>query len=140
MTYSNTLHGYWFLGITVTLLAINHFIIPVAGAYTNLICLFLILTIGISHGSLDNLKGNKILEIYKIKNNSIFYLVYIALALLLTILWLLLPSFTLVTFLIIASYHFGKEDSQFINWFENLYDSKLNQKIEPFFYFIKGFR
>ena len=138
MTYSNTLHGYWFLGITVTLLAINHFIIPVAGAYTNLICLFLILTIGISHGSLDNLKGNKILEIYKIKNNSIFYLVYIALALLLTILWLLLPSFTLVTFLIIASYHFGKEDSQFTNWFENLYDSKLNKKIEPFFYFIKG--
>ena len=138
MTYSNTLHGYWFLGITVTLLAINHFIIPVAGTYTNLICLFLILTIGITHGSLDNLKGNKILEIYKIKNNSIFYLIYIALALLLVFLWLLLPSFTLVTFLIIASYHFGKEDSQFIDWFENLYNSKLNKKIEPFFYFIKG--
>ena len=70
MTYSNTLHGYWFLGITVTVLAINNFIIPVAGTYTNLICLFLILSIGISHGSLDNLKGNKILKLYKIKNKS----------------------------------------------------------------------
>ena len=64
MIYSNTLHGYWFLGITITLLAINHFIIPVAGTHANLICLFLILTIGISHGSLDNLKGNKILKLY----------------------------------------------------------------------------
>ena len=145
MTYSNTLHGYWFLGITVTLLAINHFIIPVVGIYTNLICLFLILTIGISHGSLDNLKGNKILKIYKIKNKSIFYLFYIALALLLTISWLLLPSFILVTFLIIASYHFGKEDSQFIVSSENHFkpiafisDDKLNKKLDPIFYFIKG--
>ena len=77
MTYSNTLHGYWFLGITVTILAINHFIIPVAGTYANLICLFLILSIGISHGSLDNLKGNKILKIYKIKNKSyILFILY----------------------------------------------------------------
>ena len=91
MKYSNTLHGYWFLGITVSLLSINHFIAPIAGTYTNLICLFLILTIGISHGSLDKLKGNKVLKIYKIKNKVIFYLVYITLALLLTILWLLLP-------------------------------------------------
>ena len=101
MTYSNTLHGYWFLGITVALLVVNHFI-PVGGAYTNLICLFLILTIGISHGSLDNLKGNKILKLYKIKNQVVFYLVYIVIALLLTILWLLVPSFTLVIFLIIG--------------------------------------
>jgi beta-carotene 15,15'-dioxygenase len=145
MTYSNTLHGYWFLGITVTLLAINYFIIPVAGTYTNLICLFLILTIGISHGSLDNLKGNKILKIYKIKNKVVFYLAYIVLALLLTILWLLLPSVTLVTFLIIASYHFGKEDSQFIDSFENIFkpvafisDDKLNKNLDPIFYLIKG--
>ena len=144
MTYSNTLHGYWFLGITVTILAINHFIIPVAGTYTNLICLFLILSIGISHGSLDNLKGNKILKLYKIKNKVVFYLAYVALALLLTILWLLLPSLTLVTFLIIASYHFGKEDCQIINWYE--YVNKMLHNIrfgsgknwEPIFYLIKG--
>ena len=144
MTYSNTLHGYWFLGITVTILAINHFIIPVAGTYTNLICLFLILSIGISHDSLDNLKGNKVLKLYKIKNKVVFYLAYVALALLLTILWLLLPSLTLVTFLIIASYHFGKEDCQIIDWSEHVnkmldnirFGSKKNW--EPIFYLIKG--
>jgi len=145
MTYSNTLHGYWFLGITVALLAINHFIIPVAGTHANLICLFLILTIGVSHGSLDNLKGNKILRLYKIKNKIIFYLVYIALALSLTILWLIAPSLTLVIFLLVASYHFGKEDSQFIDSFENHFkpiafisDDKLNKKLDPIFYLIKG--
>ena len=29
------------------------------------ICLFLILSVGISHGALDNYKANKILKIYK---------------------------------------------------------------------------
>ena len=151
MKYSNTLHGYWFLGITVSLLSINHFIIPATGAYTNLICLFLILTIGTSHGSLDNLKGNKILKFYKIKNKIIFYLVYISLALLLTILWLLVPALTLVIFLIVASYHFGKEDCQLLGDYENIckeldkiYVKRLiknykhNKKLEPFFYLIKG--
>ena len=151
MIYSNTLHGYWFLGITITLLAINHFIIPVAGTDANLICLFLILTIGISHGSLDNLKGNKILKLYKIKNKIIFYLVYIALALLLTILWLIAPSLTLVIFLLVAAYHFGKEDCQLISFDEALYkdldelfakrlikDYKTNKKLEAIFYLIKG--
>ena len=150
MTYSNILHGYWFLGITFALLVINHFI-PVAGTYTNLICLFLILTIGISHGSLDNLKGNKILKFYKIKSKVIFYLAYIVIALLLTILWLLAPSFTLVIFLIIAAYHFGKEDCQLISFDEvvnkeldelfakRLFkDYKPNKKLEAIFYLIKG--
>ena len=142
MTYSNTLHGYWFLGITVILLTINNFIIPISGTYTNLTCLFLILTIWISHGSLDNLKGNRILKLYKIKNKFIFYLFYISLAILLTTLWLLFPSFTLVTFLIVASYHFGKEDSQLTNFAENLVqnfrDFKHNKKLDAIFYLIKG--
>ena len=37
-----------------------------------LICLFLILLIGVSHGSLDHIKGKKLFEILKIKNISIF--------------------------------------------------------------------
>jgi len=42
-----------------------------------MICLFLILSIGISHGALDNQKGKRLLNFYKIKNNSIFYLLYL---------------------------------------------------------------
>ena len=33
---------------------------------------FLVSTIGISHGSLDNIKGEKLLKIYKIKNILLF--------------------------------------------------------------------
>ena len=42
-----------------------------------LICLFLILSIGVSHGSLDNLKGRKLFQIFGINNFFIFYSSYI---------------------------------------------------------------
>ena len=51
-------------------------------------------------------------------------------AILVVVIWVLLPSISLIIFLIIASFHFGKEDTQFlIN--ENSY---FNQ----FLYFFKG--
>ena len=79
-----------------------------------LICLFLILSIGISHGSLDNLKGRKLFQILKIKNFFIFYLSYVLIALIIVILWVIIPSISLMIFLILASHHFGKEDTQFL--------------------------
>ena len=45
------------------------------------ICLFLILSIGISHGALDNYKANKLLTIYKLKSKAIFFALYIYLCL-----------------------------------------------------------
>ncbi len=78
---------------------------------TNLICFFLIATIGVSHGSLDNYKGKKLLKFYSLKNSIIFYLSYILVALLIILLWKVLPTLTLFTFLSLAAYHFGKEDS-----------------------------
>ena len=48
----------------------NELVIP-------LVCLFLILSIGISHGAMDNYKANKLLIIYKIKNKSVFFIFYI---------------------------------------------------------------
>ena len=53
---------------------------------TNLICFFLIATIGISHGSLDNYKGKKLLKFYSFKNSIIFYLSYILVAFLIILL------------------------------------------------------
>ena len=76
-----------------------------------LFCLFLIMSLGISHGSLDNLKGEKLLKIYKIKQIEKFYFSYICLSFFVILLWILLPTFLLVIFLLIASYHFGKEDT-----------------------------
>ena len=79
-----------------------------------LICLFLILIIGVSHGSLDHQKGKKIFEILNIKRIFIFYLLYILIAILVIIIWINMPSASLIIFLIFASFHFGKEDTQFL--------------------------
>ena len=95
-----------------------------------LICFLLILSIGVSHGSLDNMKGKKLFEIFKIDNFFIFYLSYISLAILIIIFWIILPSISLVLFLIVASYHFGKEDTSFLINQESFYD--------PLLFFLKG--
>ena len=95
-----------------------------------LICLFLILSIGVSHGSLDNLKGRKLFQIFGINNFFIFYLSYILISLIVIILWLIIPSISLIIFLIVASHHFGKEDTQFLI----IKNSYLNQLL----FFLKG--
>ena len=78
------------------------------------ICLLLILSIGISHGSLDNVKGRKLFQILEINSFYIFYLAYILIAIIVIILWILIPYVSLIIFLMVASYHFGKEDTQFL--------------------------
>ena len=46
------------------------------------LCLILILSIGVSHGSLDHIKGKRLLKIFNIEKIYIFYLSYIFLAIL----------------------------------------------------------
>tara|TARA_E500000331_G_scaffold357638_1_gene420141 strand:- start:1236 stop:2171 length:936 start_codon:yes stop_codon:yes gene_type:complete len=95
-----------------------------------IICLLLILTIGISHGSLDHIKGKKLLNIIKVNNIYYFYFSYAFLAISIIIMWLIFPISMLILFLVVASYHFGKEDTHFlIN--DNLDSNKI-------FYFLKG--
>ena len=95
-----------------------------------LICLFLILSIGVSHGSLDHIKGKKLLQIFELNNLYVFYLIYIFIALAVIILWTIVPSISLIIFLIVASFHFGKEDTQFLI-VENSYYNQL-------LFFLKG--
>tara|TARA_B100001093_G_scaffold213172_1_gene204503 strand:+ start:4645 stop:5580 length:936 start_codon:yes stop_codon:yes gene_type:complete len=95
-----------------------------------LVCLVLILIIGVSHGSLDHLKGKKLLSFFKIKNIILFYFTYILVALAVIITWILFPSISLIAFLIIASFHFGKEDTQFL--------INENSYIYQFLFFLKG--
>jgi len=99
-------------------------------AISPLICLLLILSIGVSHGSLDNVKGVKLFKILGIDNFFIFYISYISIAIVVIILWIILPSISLVFFLIVASYHFGKEDTQFLIIKKSYLDELL--------FFIKG--
>ena len=101
-----------------------------SSAIPSFICLLLILIIGVSHGSLDHLKGKKLLKYFQINNTFIFYFAYLLLVTIIIILWIFFPSITLISFLIVASFHFGKEDTQFLIH-ENSYMNQL-------FFFFKG--
>ena len=127
-------HTFYFSVLTIVLSIItlatgrnvefsNELIIP-------FVCLFLILSVGISHGAMDNYKANKILKIYKINNKIIFYLIYTLISLLVVIFWFFFASLTLLVFLLLASYHFGREDTSFLNI--------GNSNFDQFFYLIKG--
>ena len=93
-----------------------------------IISLLLILSIGISHGSLDHIKGKKLLKILGFKSSAIFYISYVIVGSITIIIWLLFPKFLLFLFLIVAAFHFGKEDSDFIS---------KNKNFE-LIYFLKG--
>ena len=95
-----------------------------------IICLFLILIIGVSHGSLDHIKGRRLLKIFDIKKILFFYMAYILLAIFIIVTWVLIPAISLFLFLIVASYHFGKEDTQFL--------IKKDTITNQFLYFFKG--
>ena len=95
-----------------------------------LFCLFLILIIGVSHGSLDHVKGGKLIKIFKIENMTLFYISYILIAIIVITLWVSAPSILLIIFLLVASYHFGKEDTQFLH--------NYNSNFMSIFYFLKG--
>ena len=94
------------------------------------VCLFLILTIGISHGALDDQKGKKLSQLYNIKKSYLFYLIYSFIGISIIIFWIFFPTMSLILFLIVASYHFGKEDTEFLMNNENVSNLIL--------YFFKG--
>jgi len=104
---------------SIIFLFFSCFISFVINQFENLIispvvCFFLILSIGISHGALDNQKGRKLSHLYNIKKSYFFYIIYSLVGISVIVLWLFFPTISLILFLIVASYHFGKEDTQFL--------------------------
>ena len=93
-------------------------------------CLFLILILGISHGALDNIKGKKLFKLFGYKSSIYFYLTYILISILIILSWLVFPNTVLLIFLVVASYHFGKEDTVFF--------FKRKFLISEFLFFLKG--
>ena len=106
-----------------------------ANNFTNLICFFLIISFGISHGALDNLKGKKLINYFGYKNIIIFYLSYILVSSFIIVLWIIFPTLTLSVFLLVACYHFGKEDTAFLLEKNRFYKSI---RVNDFVYFSKG--
>jgi len=98
--------------------------------FQTILCFFLISIVGVSHGALDHIKGLNLMKFYKIQNKFLFYPIYIFISVFIIFLWLLFPIYTLILFLIIASYHFGKEDSCIGNI--------IQKKFVGILYFLKG--
>tara|TARA_B100000945_G_scaffold306600_1_gene294216 strand:- start:932 stop:1873 length:942 start_codon:yes stop_codon:yes gene_type:complete len=116
--------------LSITAIILEKNFIFLNKSITSFGCLFLIISIGISHGAMDNYKGKKLLKIYKQSNLITFYIIYILISVLVILSWLLFASLTLLVFLLIASYHFGREDTSFLH--------KGNSYFDQFFYLIKG--
>ena len=95
-----------------------------------ILCLFLILVLGISHGALDDIKGKKLVKMLGFKSSISFYFAYILISISIIASWLIFPNTVLFLFLIVAAYHFGKEDTVF--------SFKKNFFISEFLFFLKG--
>ncbi len=121
--------NYFFFVFIIFLLLIEDLVnLTVTTKY--IICFFLIATIGISHGAYDSHKGLIFLN-KKIKfSKLLFYLTYISLVLFVFIIWYLNPKISLTIFLIISSFHFGKEDLE-------IYITKIF-KFRSIIFFLKG--
>ena len=106
-------HSNYFFLLTIVLCLLQFLIkIDLDQGWVLLTCFFLIITIGASHGGLDNLKGKKLFNKLKLKRSFLtFYLTYSLIAILILVLWFNFGQICLWTFLILASYHFGKEDT-----------------------------
>ena len=121
--------------LIIGLFAYISFNVIEANNFSNLICFFLIISFGMSHGALDDLKGKKLINYFGYNNILVFYLSYILISLFIILLWLMFPTSTLVVFLLVACYHFGKEDTAFL-----LEKDKLLKHfgVNDFVYFSKG--
>ena len=106
-------HSNYFFLLTISLCLLQFFIkIDTDQVWIYITCFFLIITVGVSHGGLDNLKGRKLFNKLKLKSSFLtFYLAYISIAILILVLWFNFGQISLWTFLVLASYHFGKEDT-----------------------------
>ena len=74
-------------------------------------CFFIIATVGISHGSLDNHKGELIFKKYFPRYWSfVFYVTYLLTSAFVLLVWIYSPLISLCIFFLVASFHFGYED------------------------------
>ncbi|MAT23262.1 MAG: hypothetical protein CML86_07165 [Rhodobiaceae bacterium] len=106
----NFRHSILFLIVSILITSFDYF----RNSPFLFVCLVLVASIGISHGAMDNMKGAQLLKIFNMKSMLTFYAGYSAISVLVICIWLLSSTFLLFLFLLVASYHFGKEDSEFL--------------------------
>ena len=68
-------HSNYFFLLTIFLCLLQFFIkVDTDQAWVYIACFFLIITVGVSHGALDDLKGYKLLKFYNINNKLLFFI------------------------------------------------------------------
>ena len=126
--YFNNINIFFLLLICI--LATISFFLNLPSTYIYIFCFLLIATVGVSHGAYDGKKGELLFN-NKFKNwKFIFYFTYVALAISVFIIWYLNPLISLIIFLVVSSFHFGKED------LEIYLDKKYRHQL--FIFFLKG--
>lgn len=89
-------------------IAVSLIFFGVEKSYSYTIFIFVMLTIGIPHGSIDHIIAFLNPAARKFKNKFSFYIMYLSLIVLNIILWIISPFLGLFIFLIISCYHFGE--------------------------------
>jgi hypothetical protein len=120
----------FFFLFLISILAVINFFLDLPSTYIYIFCFLLIATVGVSHGAYDGKAGEKLFFNKYKKWKFIFYFAYIALAILVFVIWYLNPLISLIIFLTVSSLHFGKED------LEIYLDKKY--KLNLFIFFLKG--
>jgi len=85
----------------------------------------LILLFGVPHGALDNILYVKEKKISKLN----FYIQYLSIIVLYSILWFIAPKISMLLFLLVSAFHFGES---------HFSDYKIKLKYKKIFYFIWG--
>ncbi len=94
---------------------------------SNVVAIIVVISIGLMHGATDHiLYVNSDEAEFKSKIPRSFIVKYLFILGSMGIIWLLLPSFALVLFLVISAYHFGQTQLQYIpvpemNWLKKIY-------------------
>ena len=100
-----------FLGLNLAILVLDFFVGGISANLQLVLAALLIGLVGIPHGAIDNLlflNNNKTISPIR------FYSFYLALIVLVIVVWILSPLISFITFMILSAYHFGQ--SQFARY------------------------
>ena len=110
MLFYNRLISITFLSTALLLVFLNFYVFQNIESSLFFISFITIITFGISHGSLDQVKGAMLLKYYNVNSKYLFYVCYILTGLTFLFLWFLKPTLFLISFILLGAYHFGKDD------------------------------
>lgn len=105
--------------ISLVLIIAGVFAAPLLDSIALILAMALILLLGIPHGAADHLLFFSLMNEQASQNKNIktrFYIQYLGLIAIYTLMWVMLPVIALVVFLAISVYHFGQSNLHHTVW------------------------